>query len=302
MGAGLRQERCGFTLIELLVVVAILSTLVAVLLPSMSVAREQSKRTMCMSHEKLVGNGMALYAGESRDRLPWVGEMTDELINPRKWIIPRYYDKGKVDKRVPELCNLGVLYGKYCGKDLSIFFCPSDKLSLLTNPTMGIQAFVRLLSKTAPTSDNPPRIYQGYDYAVLGAQGAFPRNDSRGCYPEEMIKDFRGQKIPVFYREDRLLFAYLPGADKPVNAWSWLTERRVKVPGFGKRNVHALVSDRYAGGYGWYFGHAKGYNVLFSDYHARWINDANRKIVHGEWWQADDKKRFDAWDEFSRRP
>ncbi|MCK6456062.1 MAG: prepilin-type N-terminal cleavage/methylation domain-containing protein [Phycisphaerae bacterium] len=75
----------AFTLIELLVVVAIIALLISILLPSLSRARELSKRTVCLSNIRGVGQGMYIYAQDG-DRFPayagtnTVGSMT--IFNP----------------------------------------------------------------------------------------------------------------------------------------------------------------------------------------------------------------------------
>lgn len=64
------KKRKGFTLIELLVVVAIIALLVAILLPSLSRAKELAKRANCSSNLHSVGQGVHLYAQDYRDVLP----------------------------------------------------------------------------------------------------------------------------------------------------------------------------------------------------------------------------------------
>ena len=49
------KRRDGFTLVELLVVVAIISLLVAILLPSLGKARERAKTTSCLSSMRQLG-------------------------------------------------------------------------------------------------------------------------------------------------------------------------------------------------------------------------------------------------------
>jgi prepilin-type N-terminal cleavage/methylation domain-containing protein/prepilin-type processing-associated H-X9-DG protein len=64
------RERAAFTLVELLVVIGIIAVLIGFLLPALSKAREQSKRTACLSNLRTLGQAMFLYANSSRDRLP----------------------------------------------------------------------------------------------------------------------------------------------------------------------------------------------------------------------------------------
>ena len=68
-----RQEapgRSAFTLIEVLVVVAIIALLLAILLPSLSKARELSRRTVCAVQQKEFAKGTLMYLVDSRDTLP----------------------------------------------------------------------------------------------------------------------------------------------------------------------------------------------------------------------------------------
>ena len=70
----LRKRIRGFTLIELLVVIAIIALLISILLPSLSRARELSKRLVCQSDIKGIGTSAKIYAND----------------NNEKWMIPPY--------------------------------------------------------------------------------------------------------------------------------------------------------------------------------------------------------------------
>jgi prepilin-type N-terminal cleavage/methylation domain-containing protein len=60
----------GFTLIELLVVVAIIALLVSILVPSLSYARELTKRALCGANLNGLYKGLAMYYAESNDVTP----------------------------------------------------------------------------------------------------------------------------------------------------------------------------------------------------------------------------------------
>lgn len=65
-----RKRRKGFTLIELLVVIAIIAILAAILFPVFARARENARRTSCMSNMKQLALGVIQYTQDYDEKVP----------------------------------------------------------------------------------------------------------------------------------------------------------------------------------------------------------------------------------------
>jgi prepilin-type N-terminal cleavage/methylation domain-containing protein/prepilin-type processing-associated H-X9-DG protein len=85
------KRRKAFTLIELLVVVAIIALLISILLPSLSRARELSKRLVCAANVKGIGTSCKIYANENDDSWPLVAFNPSRLQPKTWWIIDAQY-------------------------------------------------------------------------------------------------------------------------------------------------------------------------------------------------------------------
>ena len=66
----LRMIRSSFTLIELLVVVAVISLLIAILIPTLSLAKENTRRIVCRNNVHLFIIGLHAYSSQNKDALP----------------------------------------------------------------------------------------------------------------------------------------------------------------------------------------------------------------------------------------
>jgi len=89
----------GLTLIELLATFFIISLLVAILVPRFSSARQQAKRTACLSRERTVALALVNYANANGDYLPTPGPKDEDGRSPRELVW----------RHDPQDINLGVL-------------------------------------------------------------------------------------------------------------------------------------------------------------------------------------------------
>ncbi len=109
-----KRKTRGFTLIEVLVVVAIIALLIAILLPSLSRAKQMSKMIQCQSNEHQQLRAFLMYAHDHKGRLP--GTTNDEFAD---WLGFTNGPNGTIGKE-PEM---GTLY-KYMGRAKKAYHCP----------------------------------------------------------------------------------------------------------------------------------------------------------------------------------
>jgi prepilin-type N-terminal cleavage/methylation domain-containing protein/prepilin-type processing-associated H-X9-DG protein len=111
----------AFTLIELLVVIAVIAVLLALLVPSLRMARDQAKDLVCKSHLRGVGAGILMYLGDSSQRMPDMYTYTI-ASNGHLW----WDNQGKLLKPTDDRAYWGVTYFDYV-RDKKVFGCPAFK-------------------------------------------------------------------------------------------------------------------------------------------------------------------------------
>ncbi len=132
--AALRYAGCvrsGFTMMDLMVSMAVISVLIALMLPAIARVRESTHKVICASNMRQLGMGVSVYAQDHRERLPGSVFLAPSRTNASSYPSPERMDTVRLDgdeftaRRRSLWDGLGLLYGlEYVGAP-NIYYCPS---------------------------------------------------------------------------------------------------------------------------------------------------------------------------------
>jgi prepilin-type N-terminal cleavage/methylation domain-containing protein len=276
-------ERRGFTLIELLVVVAIIALLISILLPSLTKARDQAKRVQCGGHMHQIGIGLASYAAEAKQRLPMRGGYSYSLKEPFAYFWPASMrDADHQTLRYP--VNIGQLFPKYCGGEGVFYYCPTSVWYNYDDPYHGFKPGFSTTRTTDAFWDGRQAItWGGYTYAAPVLAGCSALDDGKLTYKiDPKLVPAGDAKAPGAPGSDNFggLYNSSPAvgpsyATYPAGS-GWEKEqgyfqialrgRAAYSPPYLGRSL-AMLSDIILGG----SHRGTGFNVLFTDYHVKWV-------------------------------
>lgn len=114
----------AFTLIELLVVIAIIAILAAILFPVFAQARQQARKTACVSNLRQLGNAALLYA-QDYDETLFGSHTLDEGVSLTKG----FMDDAAVRNWAKSLFTYT--------RNLDVFVCPNTQPYTATGTSMG---------------------------------------------------------------------------------------------------------------------------------------------------------------------
>lgn len=231
------QKGQGFTLIELLVVIAIISILASILFPVFARARENARRTSCISNLKQIGLGTMMYVQDYDGRYPLGYYVVPSgTVGPDGQI---FYD--------------GVVFWEQMVspyiKNGQLFFCP-DTAHSYSDPTGASSQWANMLSgnyginELIAVDGN-----SGGPSNTTGNEAAMPSPSA-----DYLIMDFGIYGFQPYYVLNPTGSYYLPG---------------VGAEGISCSSVSAsLASDCNNGR------HFGGSTVAFADGHSKWLGNS----------------------------
>ena len=126
-----RSRSRAFTLIDILVSIAVISLLIGLMLPSISMVRESARKVICSSSMRQIGLGMNLYAEDNKDMLPSSVFLDDKGGRTARAMYPHLMDTIRTspveyeDRVWGQWDGLGLLFYKGYISAAGVYYCPS---------------------------------------------------------------------------------------------------------------------------------------------------------------------------------
>ena len=125
ISVALRARRCrGFTLLDVLVALAVMGVLISLLMPTLSMVRDTTRKIVCASNIRQLGLSMAMYSEDYRGQLPYSRfyrkSLGDPAFDTRELMTVRL-------ALLPSFDGLGLLHAHNYGTVPGVYFCPSHQ-------------------------------------------------------------------------------------------------------------------------------------------------------------------------------
>jgi prepilin-type N-terminal cleavage/methylation domain-containing protein len=229
---GVLKSRRGFTLIELLVVIAIIAILAAILFPVFARAREQARKTSCISNMKQIGLAALMYAQDY-----------DETFTDSRQATTALDGSGGDCPGTAGCSVIGQIAGYHCAAHIQCY---------------GIRLY-------APGTGTTTKVLAGYPARLV----PYVKNTQIFICPSDNMVDrwIAGSERASYYeRHAHDTFASIYPAKGVTLA---VVQRPAQIANYIEECWHAGGKDPYAWN-GANTG-TKGSNGVFYDGHAKWI-------------------------------